>query len=327
MSIETTAYSATALATTDTAKLHRLTIVMIRVLLGVDTPKPSTMRALIARGLYVVADQQGGAVISPEGVKVARHMVTEYDLATGQEEETPEVTQETGPRSEVTHHEPLREGNGSTRTWSRVLRGVPHGFTAVLMPDGERRYAVRKYNGYGDDGTPEGRANGMRFDCAWTQVAFWTVKPSPAMTQILDEPLRQTERTLSRPSLGTVGASESGSRDSAEGPGRTSGPGAEHLARAVDLGPDLPPHPTDDPSVSGIWAILHGRRTVEGREIIRGMILNTPVIGDVTVGKVQLWSETVHVDGRDSQGRPVELSMPSNHRVTLVDAPEQLALI
>lgn len=88
-----------------------------------------------------------------------------------------DAEQYTGPRSKVTDHAPYREGNGSSRTWTRTLRGVPHGFTAVLMPDGERRYAVRRYNGYGDDGTPEGRSNGMRFGCAWTRVAFWTIKP------------------------------------------------------------------------------------------------------------------------------------------------------
>lgn len=82
----------------------------------------------------------------------------------------------TGPRSDVVDHAPIREGNGSTRTWSRTLRGVPHSFTAVMMPSGERRYAVDRYNGYGDDGTAEGRRSGMRFGCAWTPVAFWTIR-------------------------------------------------------------------------------------------------------------------------------------------------------
>jgi hypothetical protein len=83
----------------------------------------------------------------------------------------------TGPRSSITEHAPTREGNGSTRTWTRTLRGVPHSFTAVTMPNGERRYAVSRYNGYGDDGTEAGRRSGMRFGCAWSVVAFWTVRP------------------------------------------------------------------------------------------------------------------------------------------------------
>jgi hypothetical protein len=38
------------------------------------------------------------------------------------------------------------------------------------MPNGDRRYFVNRYNGYGDDGTEEGRKSGMRFGCAWPQV-------------------------------------------------------------------------------------------------------------------------------------------------------------
>jgi len=91
------------------------------------------------------------------------------------------MTQDTGPRSPVIDHEPDRPGNGSTRTWSRVLRGVPHGFTAVTMPDGERRYFASRYNGYGDDGTDAGRESGMRYGCAWSRVGAWIVAaPQPA---------------------------------------------------------------------------------------------------------------------------------------------------
>jgi hypothetical protein len=86
---------------------------------------------------------------------------------------------DTGPRSTITDHQPNRPGNGSSRTWSRVLRGVPHRFTAVTMPDGERRYFADRYNGYGDDGTDRGRESGMRFGCAWSRVASWIIPPSP----------------------------------------------------------------------------------------------------------------------------------------------------
>jgi hypothetical protein len=86
----------------------------------------------------------------------------------------------TTPRSEIRHRAEHSTGDvrhGSTRTWRRTLRGVPHAFTAVLMPDGERRYFVSRYNGYCDDGTAEGRTFGMRFGCAWSPVASWTLSP------------------------------------------------------------------------------------------------------------------------------------------------------
>lgn len=90
----------------------------------------------------------------------------------------------TGPRGEV-HAEMVAPPPGTgarvvhVRSWSRTLRGVPHVFRAIRMPNGERRYTVRRYNGYGDDGTDRGRELGMRFGCAWSPVAFWTV-PAPA---------------------------------------------------------------------------------------------------------------------------------------------------
>lgn len=83
-----------------------------------------------------------------------------------------------GPRSTITEFESLRPGNGTSRSWTRTLNGVLHSFTAVRMPDGERRYFVKAYNGYCDDGTPEGRARGMRFDCAWTLKRQWIIKPT-----------------------------------------------------------------------------------------------------------------------------------------------------
>lgn len=84
----------------------------------------------------------------------------------------------TGPRSRLHFRSADRPGNGDVTMWRRVLRGVPHEFTAVAMPDGERRYSVRRYNGYCDDGTPEGRRRAMRFDCAWSRVARWTIRPT-----------------------------------------------------------------------------------------------------------------------------------------------------
>lgn len=82
----------------------------------------------------------------------------------------------TQPRGPIHTTLPDRPGNGVSRAWVRIIRGVPYAFTAVTMPDGERRYVVRRYNGYGD-GTAESRAIGMRFDCAWSPVHSITVRP------------------------------------------------------------------------------------------------------------------------------------------------------
>jgi hypothetical protein len=82
----------------------------------------------------------------------------------------------TGTRSPVIRYGALREGSGAVRVWVRTIAGVPYRFTAVLMPDGERRYVVNRYNGYGDDGTEGGRETGMRFDCAWNRVHFIVIK-------------------------------------------------------------------------------------------------------------------------------------------------------
>lgn len=69
-------------------------------------------------------------------------------------------------RSEITAHAPSREGNGSTRRWSRTIGGQDYSFNAVLMPDGERRYFATKRRA-GQDG---------RFGHAWQPVLGWTFK-------------------------------------------------------------------------------------------------------------------------------------------------------
>lgn len=70
-------------------------------------------------------------------------------------------------RGKVTRHEPSRPGNGSSLTWQRTIQGKPYSFTAVLMPDGERRYFASVFNGY---------SGGPKFACAWTRVLSWTFK-------------------------------------------------------------------------------------------------------------------------------------------------------
>jgi hypothetical protein len=80
-----------------------------------------------------------------------------------------------GERSDVRVTMPDREGNGAARHWTRVLNGTPYGFTAVTMPNGERRYEVSRYNGYGDRGDVESRMTAMRFGCAWSPFHSITV--------------------------------------------------------------------------------------------------------------------------------------------------------
>jgi len=71
-----------------------------------------------------------------------------------------------GQRSEVRFHEAPKEGHGTYRTWSREIGENRYSFTAVLMPDGERRYSVSRYNG----------TSVPSFDSAWTRVHFITCK-------------------------------------------------------------------------------------------------------------------------------------------------------
>jgi len=61
----------------------------------------------------------------------------------------------------------VAQGCGTSRYWSRTIRGIQYSFTAVLMPNGERRYFARRFNGY---------AGGPRFACAWTPCFSYTVR-------------------------------------------------------------------------------------------------------------------------------------------------------
>jgi hypothetical protein len=76
-----------------------------------------------------------------------------------------------GQRSTIQELQPSREGNGSTRRWTREINGHLYSFTAVLMPSGERRYAVDVFNGY---------AGGPSWGCAWDRVHFVTVPAEQA---------------------------------------------------------------------------------------------------------------------------------------------------
>lgn len=80
------------------------------------------------------------------------------------------------PRTNGYVHQPTRAHDGWSFRYSRTIYGTPYSFTVVTMPNGERRYAVDRYNGYGDNGTAWGRKIGMQFGCAWTPVHFITVK-------------------------------------------------------------------------------------------------------------------------------------------------------
>lgn len=77
----------------------------------------------------------------------------------------------TEPRSDIRVREPHRDGWGTSRAWTRVLGGKLYSFHAVTMPDGERRYAVSRWDGGGRPGEP-GHPN---FACDWTPVFSYTV--------------------------------------------------------------------------------------------------------------------------------------------------------
>jgi len=74
----------------------------------------------------------------------------------------------TTDRTRIIDHEPMRDGNGSTRTWARTIAGQRYSFTAVLMPDGERRYFAKKLRAGKD----------WRFGSSWQPVLGWTFKPA-----------------------------------------------------------------------------------------------------------------------------------------------------
>lgn len=77
-----------------------------------------------------------------------------------------------GPRSAITTTGPSRPGNGTSQSWAREINGTMHTFTAVTMPDGERRYFVSRFNGY---------AGGPAFACAWTRTHAITVPAAPVV--------------------------------------------------------------------------------------------------------------------------------------------------
>jgi hypothetical protein len=87
----------------------------------------------------------------------------------------------TGPRSAVHESGPMQPGFGSSRTWTRELNGTLYSFNAVLMPDGERRYFVSRFNGY---------VGGPKFACAWTPCREWIVKPNGTVTHVHEHDAR-----------------------------------------------------------------------------------------------------------------------------------------
>jgi hypothetical protein len=71
------------------------------------------------------------------------------------------------PQRVITTIAPIAPGNGSSRRWTRLIRGRRYSFTAILMPDGERRYSASRLDG-----------NDARFASAWTRVLWWTFPAS-----------------------------------------------------------------------------------------------------------------------------------------------------
>lgn len=111
------------------------------------------------------SDAQRGYVRSMERARVRREM----EIGESAEIRATERAR-ISPRTTGYVMEPIRKGDGTSFTYTRNIYGTAYSFTAVAMPNGERRYFVSRYNGYGDDGTEWGRQSGMRFGCAWTPI-------------------------------------------------------------------------------------------------------------------------------------------------------------
>lgn len=89
-----------------------------------------------------------------------------------------------GSRSEIYDRPTRPEGHGTARHWTRTINGRPYHFVAVLMPDGERRYFVNRYNGYlaNPDGTPTPGAT--KWGCAWSPAHEWIIPAPVALTPV-----------------------------------------------------------------------------------------------------------------------------------------------
>lgn len=84
-----------------------------------------------------------------------------------------------GPRVKFPTREPKEEGYGTSHGWVRVVYGWPYHFNFVVMPDGEKRLFVSKYNGY---------IGGVRFGCAWSPVRSYVYPVSGEVRISSSEP-------------------------------------------------------------------------------------------------------------------------------------------
>jgi hypothetical protein len=75
-----------------------------------------------------------------------------------------------GQRSQVKELAPSMPGHGSSLLWHREIGGNTYAFQLATMPDGEKRVAVKRWDGGGLN---------RGFDAYWTLVHSWTVKPYP----------------------------------------------------------------------------------------------------------------------------------------------------
>lgn len=126
--------------------------------------KGVTLDALARRGMILCRQQRDANMNATE---FPRWYLT---TAGATEQAKRQALTTVGPRSEILIRQPMRPGDGTSRVWTRVLSGKRYSFTAVLMPSGERRYSVSRY-----DGRPDGRY----FSQYWTRLHFVTV-PAPS---------------------------------------------------------------------------------------------------------------------------------------------------
>lgn len=108
------------------------------------------------------------------------------DLADMEPVGTPRM--EITPRQVSTYVSEGKNGNGTSYTYSRTINGTPYSFTFVLMPNGERRHFVSKYNGYCQSAVYSGLMSlqsVLLYACAWSQVHSLTVPPPVKRTETL----------------------------------------------------------------------------------------------------------------------------------------------
>jgi hypothetical protein len=79
-----------------------------------------------------------------------------------------------GERSNVYTMNPTRPGFGTSRHWARDIGGWRYSFTLVVMPDGEIRWSVSRYDTPLNEYCGLSEQRRMQFGCYWHPYRDWT---------------------------------------------------------------------------------------------------------------------------------------------------------